>query len=181
MKKAIAIIRENRKIIALTALAFLAMTVVGMLYPYVLSDVREELFAGIVASIMDKGVIDITLFIIWTNVKTAFFSILLGILFYPILGIIINGYILGAVINDTVYENSIAVIWQLFPHGIFELPAILLAFAMGMRIGLCLFKKNRLKNIKIAYGEGLYLLITVIIPLLLIAGAIEGILIATVK
>ncbi|MEM0465501.1 MAG: stage II sporulation protein M [Candidatus Pacearchaeota archaeon] len=81
-------------------------------------------------------------FIISNNIKTAFLGIFFGIFFgiFPLLIVLFNGYVLGFVaeraVSSSLNSIGIFVLWRLFPHGIFEIPAILIGISLGLRIGL---------------------------------------------
>ncbi|MBD3247368.1 hypothetical protein GF378_01990 [Candidatus Pacearchaeota archaeon] len=121
-------------------------------------------------------------FIFWNNVKVSFIGMISGILFgvIPFFETIINGYLLGFVASHTVMADGIASLWRIFPHGIFELPAVFISLGIGIRLGLYFFqKKQRQKrNYKEIIVNSLRLFVFVIIPLLIIAAVIEGFLIS---
>ena len=76
--------------------------------------------------------------------------------------------------------GGIFILWRLLPHGIFEIPAIIISISMGLRLGSFLFVYHGKKKCSefwkwIKKSSIAFLLI--VIPLLVIAGLIEGILI----
>jgi stage II sporulation protein M len=81
-------------------------------------------------------------FIIANNVKTSFFGAIFGIFFgiLPFMVLVSNGYILGFAARHAVYSQvnniGIFILWRLLPHGIFEIPAVLISIALGIRIGM---------------------------------------------
>lgn len=115
------------------------------------------------------------------NSVLCFAAMILGILFaiVPILFIIYNGFIIGAVIYTVSQERGVAlVLLNILPHGIIEIPMILLSVAIGIRLGQETIKKLLGKgNIKKELIEGLEIYVFWVIPLLFIAAAIETILI----
>ncbi|MBC8434888.1 stage II sporulation protein M [archaeon] len=113
------------------------------------------------------------------NFRTGLSSILLGIIFgiLPLISAIFNGYVVGFVINLVVAEEGFLVLWRLLPHGIFEIPAVLISMGLGLRIGLGLFKKNSKKLLKRNFNESLKVFFVIVLPLLIIAAIIEGTLI----
>ncbi|MBU2576378.1 MAG: stage II sporulation protein M [Nanoarchaeota archaeon] len=152
---------------------------IGFIYPFFF---RQEIFEWIeklVLSLEGKGTLEIIAFIFFNNLKASFFAIITGIGFgiLPLITIVLNGYLLGFVIRESAVRNGIGVLWQLVPHGIFELPAILFSVGIGMKIGTDLFGKDIGKKLKYNFREGLRFFVFVIFPLLLVAGIIEGILI----
>ncbi|HJX50295.1 MAG TPA: stage II sporulation protein M, partial [Candidatus Nanoarchaeia archaeon] len=69
------------------------------------------------------------------------------------------------------------VLLRLLPHGIFEFPAIILALATGIRLGLFWFSDNKKKEFVKRVEGSLRVFLFVILPLLIIAAIIEGFLI----
>ncbi|SFX37483.1 stage II sporulation protein M [Thermoactinomyces sp. DSM 45891] len=119
-------------------------------------------------------------------------GVLLGI--PTISSLITNGLLVGYVITVSSQETGISG-WSLFftkivPHGIFELPAIFLAAALGLRIGISvfssvvsLFKSANRTQTQVEWkeiGQRLPLLLGLIVLLLLIAASVEGLLITSV-
>jgi len=103
---------------------------------------------------------------------------LLGILWgiIPVLFILLNGYAVGIVISVAILETGlIPIILGILPHGILEIPAILLAAGYGIWLGEMFAKK--LKNREIILS--LYIkntidkFIKIIFPTLIIAALVE--------
>ncbi len=107
-----------------------------------IDDYVTQSVAEIIEQTENLSSIELTLFIIDNNIKTAFFGIVSGIYLAvsPIIVVIFNGYILGFVaeraVNSPTNSEGIFVLWRLFPHGIFELPAILISIGLGIKLGL---------------------------------------------
>jgi len=154
-------------------LVFFIFTVIGLIFPYFFEDKILALIKNLIDQTKDLSTSELIIFITSNNVKVAFFGIVLGILFgiLPTLALIINGYVLGFVAYRAILEGGIIVLWRLLPHGIFEIPAILISTAIGIKLGTDL--RNLGKNFKSA----IRIFIFIILPLLIIAGIIEGMLI----
>ena len=79
--------------------------------------------------------------IIWVNnILASFGTIALGILLlFPSIFILLeNGIVLGIFQKIIGVQNGVAPIWfylSLLPHGIFEIPALIIATALGIRFG----------------------------------------------
>ena len=119
-------------------------------------------------------------FIFLNNLQSSFFGMVLGVVLgiFPVLALIANGYILGFVSSLTVAEQGIVSLWRLLPHGIFELPAIFISLGLGLKIGSFIFQKKKQESFRSFLLNSLRVFLFIIIPLLIIAGIIEGILIA---
>jgi len=184
-KKSWEYVKESKKFIYLTMGIFLLFVLIGFFIPApkIIEDEIMNFLKEVLIQIKDMPVNEIIGFIISNNVKSTFFSIILGTVLsiFPIIGIIANGYILGFVSLLTVNEGGILSLWRMLPHGIFEFPAMFLSLGLGLKLGTFIFQKKKLvsfKNYLINSGK-VFLLI--IVPLLIIAGIIEGILIALAR
>jgi len=149
-------------------------SIIGLLFP----EFFKEQIIGLIRTLIDKteglSTIQLISFITANNMQVGFFIMILGTIFgiVPVLALIVNGYVLGFVINSSIAAEGILVIWRLIPHGIFEIPAILISTALGMKIG------TNLTKFKQSLIEALRIFILIVVPLLVIAGIIEGLLIS---
>ena len=123
-------------------------------------------------------------FILDNNLRSSFFSMLAGVFLgiFPVLAAFSNGYVLGFVAEMAVVSEAgfnLGVLWRLVPHGIFEFPAILLSLALGTKFGTFVFAERgkRKKEFFRRLEESLRVFLFIILPLLIIAAIIEGILI----
>jgi len=170
-------LNESRWYVVFALGIFALSFLIGFIYPMFF---REEIF-GLIARIIEtlegKTTFELISFIFFNNLKASFMAIILGIILgiFPLITGIANGYVLGFVSRETASKEGLAVMWNLLPHGIFELPAIMLSIGIGLKIGTSVFRKK--KNFEYNFKEGLRFFVFVIFPLLLIAGIIEGILI----
>lgn len=115
-------------------------------------------------------------FIFFNNLTSSFLGVVLGFFLgiFPLISGISNGYILGFVSSLSVQSEGLSVLYGLLPHGIFELPAIFISLAMGLKIGTFIFRKNRKIPLKEYFLNSLRTFILIVIPLLIIAAIIEG-------
>lgn len=115
-------------------------------------------------------------YIFLNNIQSGFFAMILGLFFgiFPIISTVLNGYLLGFVSYFATQSEGILVLLQLFPHGIFELPAIFISFALGIKLGTILFKDKKRETFNNYIIESLRVFFFVILPLLVIAAIIEG-------
>jgi len=132
-----------------------------------------------------KGMSQWTLidFIISNNVKSTFVGILSGIFLgiFPLISAIANGYVLGFVSFLSVKTGGILTLWKIFPHGIFEMPAVFISLGLGVKMGTFIFQKKKLKSFIDYSIKSLKVFLLITIPLLIIAGIIEGTLIILLK
>jgi len=117
--------------------------------------------------------------IFFNNSVKTLLVILLGPLLglAPVLFLLVNGAILGAVIPVAVESRGLwTAIMTILPHGILELPAIFLGTSIGISLGLHPLARLRGKTELTLFselGHALRIYLSVIIPLLLIAAAVE--------
>lgn len=119
------------------------------------------------------------LFIFLNNSIKAFFIVFLGIFFgvIPLMFIFINGEIIGLIVSIMQKEIGLKfVILLMLPHGILEIPAIILSAGYGLWLGYLLYRKLRFKDLirpHLRYAMRKYF--SLILPLLFLAAIIETI------
>ncbi|MFA7707509.1 MAG: stage II sporulation protein M [Candidatus Pacearchaeota archaeon] len=175
-------IKNLKNYIGFVSLFFLLITFFGFIFPYFFREQIIKIIADLLKQTEGLGTLELISFIITNNIKTAFFGMVLGIFFGVVsLGIIIvNGYVLGFIAKETVGIEGFSVLFRLVPHGIFEIPAIIISLALGLKLGMFLFTyKGKDKPLEFLkwLSDSVKVFVFIIIPLLVIAGIIEGILI----
>lgn len=174
-------IKESRNFIYLVISVFFLFSLIGFFIPAPDSIFNQILiFIDELLSKTDgMSQTELIRFIFLNNVQSSFvglfFGALLGI--FPLIAIIVNGYLLGFVSSMSVNLEGIFILWKLVPHGIFELPAVFISMGLGLKLGTFIFQKNRFKIFKKYFRNSLIVFLFVIIPLLILAAIIEGILI----
>ena len=111
------------------------------------------------------------------------FKTLLVILLGPLLGLapaillLVNGAILGAVLPVAAATRGLwESIMTIVPHGVLELPAIFLGTSIGLRLGAHAWRRlagTADKTLFAELGDGLRIYFSLIVPLLLVAAAVE--------
>ncbi len=175
-----------KKHFVFSLILFLVITALGFFFPIFFEKEILKLIEELIKLTAGMNTLELISFIIFNNLKSALFAMILGIFFgiIPIGVIIINAYVLGFVANKTVLAKGTFVLWRLFPHGIFEIPAVLISTALGMKLGFFLFsrhEKNKTKEFWKWIKDVLRVFLLVVIPLLVIAGIIEGLLIGLLE
>jgi stage II sporulation protein M len=142
-----------------------------------LSQVVEK-FQGIM---VDGQISPTQLFL--NNLQASVLGILIGLipfLFLPLIGIFSNAAILGIVFSS--YQAASVPLWKLIvvgilPHGIFELTAVFLCYAMGLCICWNLTKKiighRKRENLKDLLQNCLRATVLIVLPLLIAAALVE--------
>lgn len=183
-KKSWRLIKESKRFIFFIIGVFLFFTLVGFFIPppsNILNWIADYI-KNIVNETSGFSFMQLSSYIFFNNLKSSLAGMIFGIfLGIPsILVALFNGYILGFVLNESVKTNGIFILWKLFPHGIFELTAVFISLGLGLRMGTqALFNKKKDMLKKIFY-DSLRVFLFIVIPLLIIAAIIEGLLIILV-
>ena len=169
---------EYRYSLRITAIAFGALILLGFAVSLLLPDLADQLFLQFAQQMAELGIMDTTgrvdvLALFGNNVRATVFSIAYGFIpfiYLPALSIGINSLLLGLFAG--VYVNN-----GISPHGVFELPALILALSSG--IYLCRKVTDYVRhNKKGVMGplmkDLLRLFVMHIIPLLVAAAVMEA-------
>lgn len=159
---------------------------------WVLAYSQEELMSSVMKMIIDmfnskdvlvaNGNISAVGLIV-NNLEACLISALLGMipfLFLPMVSLVMNGAIIGVMGAFMQYGGvpMTAFAAGLIPHGIFEIPALLLSMALGCYICWQITKKMIGKNPELNMLDlalpVLRIYILIIVPLILIAGVVEA-------
>lgn len=118
------------------------------------------------------------LIIFANNAGKGLIAMLAGFFFgiFPVLFITLNGYIVGVVVSLRQSDWGIQkVLMAILPHGILEIPAIIIACSYGVWLGyrfyMSLFAGEAFKPYLM---HALKVYLRVIVPILLIAAAVEA-------
>jgi len=71
-------------------------------------------------------------------------------------------------------KGGLIILVGIIPHGIFEIPALLLSAAVGLRIERETLKNKEERNLDGELNKGLMVFLVLILELLLIAAAVES-------
>jgi uncharacterized membrane protein SpoIIM required for sporulation len=132
----------------------------------------ESRFAG-------RGTMFTIVLIFFQNFTAAIISILFGVLFgiVPFFSAVFNGIIIGALSAELAGANQLNRLWGLVPHGVFELPAIFMAWGLGLWHGAWLLRKDKSETLANRRNSAMLTFLRYGLPLLIIAAVIEGLLI----
>ncbi|OGJ16554.1 hypothetical protein A3K74_00415 [Candidatus Pacearchaeota archaeon RBG_13_33_26] len=178
-------LKNSKSFIYIVAGIFLLSVLIGFFVP--VSEFVYDKIMNYIRELLEQtggmSAFQLIQFIIFNNVRSTVFNILLGIFLgiYPLISTLANGYLLGFVSSVSVSGAGIASLWRLLPHGIFELPAVFISLGLGLKMGTFIFQKNKMESFKNYLINSLKVFLLIVIPLLIIAGIIEGILIALTR
>ena len=178
----IEIIRQKmliRNLILAASIFFISLVVGTLLGQNIVEGIMGQL-GTILEPLALTGKLTMLLFLIIfiNNAVKALGIIFLGILLGlpPLLFIVLNGFILGGLGSALKSVHGWRYVMASFvPHGVIEIPAILLAAALGFTVGMESFKWliRRESRVKLQLSNGLKVYVRWIIPGLAIAAIIE--------
>jgi len=171
---------------------FSLMFLIGFAFPVFFRAEIFEFIATLMLEIEGKSTLGLIGFIFLNNLQATFMAMMLGVFFgiFPLLTCAVNGYLLGFVAREAVVSDGVFVMWNLLPHGVFELPAVIFSIGVGLRlgvkVGILVFRGSGVvgkkgKKVQYVFREGLRFFLFVVFPLLVVAGIIEGILVGLVN
>lgn len=180
LKDDLAYLKSIRVFIGITVLVFLATSVLG----YFAAAADSELAATWTQElemfkwIMGLHPLLIMLAIFLKNFVACAMSVLLGLGFglVPLLVLTTNGFMIGVVSYSIIHKQGLLYLFAgIVPHGIIELPTILLGISIGFRLGYLLVLTILGEKGDLA-GEtriAIHFLVRWFLPLLFLAAAIE--------
>ncbi len=134
-----ALYRRNEKFLALSALLFLGSMIIGYFFSGIFAFYLENMVEGLRRAVIEGEIELNTLSIFSHNLRIALLiyggGILLSI--FTIILLVINGLFLGY-FATTVPIGNFAILT--IPHGIFEVPSIIIAGAAGFRLTSFLYR-----------------------------------------
>lgn len=160
---------------SLFAAAFLA----GYFAPSVGRKMAAETFQSFIDFFRDLSGGALFLQILVNNVIAGLFVLLAGLIvgILPLFSVGFNGFILGALYRQTAgaagYWNATLTV---LPHGIFEIPALLIAASYGLWLGMSVLRRFRGKESLPIRGQVRHAIqryFAVVFPLLVVAAAVE--------
>lgn len=181
-KLSLAYLKNLKNFFWFSLVLFLIISVFGYVFPVFFEEQVLKIIEELLRETEGMGGFELTRFIIFNNIKSAFFAMIFGIALgiVPIAVAVVNAYVLGFVSAKSVEFGGFLVLLRLVPHGIFEIPAIIISIALGLKLGMFLFiykGKNKKTEFWKWFKDSLRVFVFIIIPLLVIAGIIEGLLI----
>ncbi|WP_456329506.1 stage II sporulation protein M [Archaeoglobus sp.] len=174
--------RDERSLIIISSLMLTMLFIISIFAGYMVGKnypVEEELrkFFEYFGGFLENPVI-LTLIIFANNAGKSLIAMLGGFFFgiFPVMFVALNGYIVGVVVSWRTPEWGLwKVVLAILPHGILEIPAIIIACAYGVWLGyrfyLALFKGE---EFKIYLLRAIRAYVKLVLPLLLIAAFVEA-------
>jgi len=174
-------LKESRNYVYFAVAVFFVSSLYAFLFPgnFVFFD---DVLKGLIGKIDGLSTGELIWFIFQNNITSAFLAMILGVFLgvFPFFNALTNGAILGYVYSKATVVSGFSSIVYLIPHGIFELPAIFIAIGLGMKLGMFAFVRRgkKIEEFKRRFWSSMKVFFTIVLPLLIIAAIIEGLLIA---
>jgi stage II sporulation protein M len=159
----------------------LAMFMVSFAFGFIfLNRIPVELgdLFGDLPNIEEVGPLFLMLFLFINNALKTFIWMSLGVFFgiAPLFFMAVNAFILGLVAHIVSQSLGLFFVFiTIAPHGVIELPVTILSAAIGVKFGYSLINRIRGQgSLTEELKKGLSLFVRRVLPLLLIAAAIES-------
>src|SRR3989339_663429 len=180
MKEAWEYLKLSKKYIYAITIAFVLSVIIGFVFPERF-EIFDRLFSELAQVARGLNWIEMIFFILQNNIIACFLGLLFGVILgiFPLYSIIFNGLGIGYILQKVFLISGLSDFWMLFPHGIFELPAVFISLGMGLRLGLLLLKG--MKEFKSGFYKSINSFLMIVLPLLILAAIIEGTLMALYK
>jgi len=171
--------RTIRPYILILSLIFVAAFLAGILAPSSTRQQMTEAFQVVVDNY--RGLTGGKLFftILLHNVVATIFLLISGVIvgIIPTFAIGTNGFVLGVVYRQTAEAMGYSkAALKVLPHGVFELPALLIAASYGLWLGVMAIRRMRVKEstlLRFHIEHAFRRYFTVVFPLLVVAAGIE--------
>ncbi len=172
-------LREAEPFILLAAVIFLAGAVLGSYLPERFEILLDPL-KQIAERLKGQSLPVLVIIIFLQNSTSALISILFGILFgiMPVIGAVTNGILMGLVLSIEREMGMTGLFLRVIPHGIFELPAMFMSWGLGMWLGTWLLRRDKQEALRERIRRAFRVFFAIVLPLLIIAAGIEGLVIS---
>ena len=173
-KKAWKYLIESRRYIYLATILYIIFFMIGTFQP----NLYSEEIRGIMQDDEEMSSLDIFIH----NLKIDTIKLITGIAYgiIPIGILIINGYVIGFMMAETTLLSNPFFVLSFIIVAILELPLSFISAGLGLKLGMFIFKKEKIKYIKEITINNLRILILIICPILFISAIIENYLIKTI-
>ncbi|MBD3260786.1 MAG: hypothetical protein GF334_03780 [Candidatus Altiarchaeales archaeon] len=172
-------LRGNKPRILLCALILFTSGSAGFIVYDLVRDRVPALMDYLFSNVFAEDELSTAINILARNISATTLMMLLGVLILPpIFVLALNGFLIGVVAR---YTNERGLSWLqilvgLTPHGVFEIPALIISASWGLKLGETLVNPgggSRAAALKRVFREAAAVYVSVVLPLLIIAAFIE--------
>jgi stage II sporulation protein M len=158
---------------------FAAAFIGGLIAPPPVRQEVADLFQAVAEPFMDASGGRLFFLILLNNTFATLMTLVGGVLFgiLPVVSASVNGFVLGVLFfMGAEQEGFRTALFLMLPHGVFEIPAVLIAASYGLWLGALAWERIRGKEgaplgDRVRYALRMYF--RIVFPLLVIAAAIE--------
>jgi len=174
-------VKSSRKYIFIMTGIFIISVIAGLvasLKDLGLSENYLEMLRNSFGWIKDLHPVGIMLVIFLNNAFKSLLAIVLGVGFgiIPVIFIAGNGVLLGLVANQvSIEKGTFFVLAAILPHGILEIPMVLISSGLGLRLGYLMYCSIKGKKTDIRYElmQSLRIYMRIVVPLLFVSAFVE--------
>ncbi|HEX54888.1 MAG: hypothetical protein DRO90_00150 [Candidatus Altiarchaeales archaeon] len=172
------VLRKNINLIIISLIIYILGVPFGFLYHRESKEFLIPILDKIKESFTLDSRFEIAINIFLNNLESTLILFVSGtLIIVPFIILFINGFVMGFVFRLFIQERDLILFFSaLLPHSIFELTAIFISSALGIRIGITYLipRGDRIKKVSIAIREGILVYLILVVPLLIIAAFIEA-------
>lgn len=145
---------------------FIFSILFGFLFPLFFVEFIRKFVEELSKRTEGMGFFQLFAFIFENNLSTAFFGIVFGLFFgvIPVVITFFNGYVLGFISNAVASSQGYPILLKLLPHGIFEIPALIISLGLGLKLGIS-FLVNFVKFYKKKLNIYIMIVLLILFPL----------------
>jgi stage II sporulation protein M len=171
--------RTIKPYMRILALVFVASFLAGTVVPSPIRTQMTEMFQAMAGDYRDLSGGMLFFNILAQNVMATIFVVIFGLIIgiIPTFAVGSNAFGLGVLYRQTSEVSGYAkAAIKVLPHGVFEIPALLIAASYGLWLGVMVVRRMRGKEdtpIKIHMEHAFRRYFAVVFPLLVVAAAIE--------
>lgn len=181
MKKDLEYLKSSRKYILIMTGIFIISVIAGLLASLKdlgLSENYLDMLKESFGWIKDLHPVWIMLVIFLNNAVKSLFAIVLGAGFgiIPVIFVGGNGILLGLVANQVSHEQGLLfVLAAILPHGILEIPLVLISSGLGLRLGYLMYSSimGKETDMRSELMQSLRIYMRIIMPLLFVSAVVE--------
>ncbi|MFA4955553.1 MAG: stage II sporulation protein M [Candidatus Methanoperedens sp.] len=174
-------LKSSRKYILIMTVIFIISVIAGLvasLKDLGLSENYLDMLKESFGWIKDLHPIGIMLVIFLNNALKSLLSIVLGVGLgiIPVIFIGGNGLLLGIVANQVSSEKgALFVLAAILPHGIMEIPMVLISSGLGLRLGYIMYSSimGKETDMRSELMQSLRIYMRIVVPLLFVSAVIE--------
>lgn len=175
---------ELRYFLGIIILLFLVSAAIGFMLPGASPEASDALLSGLqekADTLTGQSPPAMMVGIFWNNALGSLLALIFGLAagLFPVFFMAANGLIIGIVLEMMVAKlgalGAVVFVVGILPHGVFELPAVFISAAIGLRLGYEALRSiiQRKDHVTGELVKGLLIFAVWVLPMLFVAAVIE--------